>query len=86
MIISLICISTIATKTIAKISPVHHFVDAHESTELLREAARRREVATRTEVPMRRMKAERLWKKTKQWCAEHDVPYNYAGAQGMAPF
>ena len=35
---------------------------------------------------MRRMKAETLWKKTKQWCAAHNVPYNYTGAQGMAPF
>ncbi len=35
---------------------------------------------------MRRMKAETLWKKAKQWCAAHNVSYNYAGAQGMAPF
>jgi hypothetical protein len=35
---------------------------------------------------MRRMKAETLWKKAKQWCATHNVSYNYAGAQGMAPF
>jgi hypothetical protein len=35
---------------------------------------------------MRRMKAETLWTKAKQWCAEHNVPYTYAGAQGMAPF
>jgi len=35
---------------------------------------------------MRRMKADTLWKRAKQWCADHDVLYNYAGAQGMAPF
>ena len=35
---------------------------------------------------MRQMKAETLWKKAKQWCAAHNVSYNYAGAQGMAPF
>ena len=35
---------------------------------------------------MRRMKAETLWKKAKHWCADLDIPYTYAGAQGMAPF
>ncbi len=35
---------------------------------------------------MRRMKAETLGKKAKYWCADHNVSYTYAGAQGMAPF
>jgi hypothetical protein len=34
----------------------------------------------------RRMKAETLWKKAKQWCAAQGIPYTYAGAQGIAPF
>jgi len=38
------------------------------------------------EETMRRMKAETLWKKAKHWCADHDIPCNDAGAQGMAPF
>lgn len=34
----------------------------------------------------RTMKAETLWKKAKAWCRAHEVPYTYAGAQGVAPF
>jgi hypothetical protein len=34
----------------------------------------------------RKMKAETLWKKAKQWCATRGIPYTYAGAQGIAPF
>lgn len=34
----------------------------------------------------RKMKATTLWKKAKAWCVAHDIPHNYAGAQGVAPF